>query len=219
MLPRLAALGLLFSVSLVLAQDQARLISGPQPGQNLPGSFHPFNLNGKIGKDRYHCIVCEFGLHPVALVFARERSDGKDETLTELIKKLDEAVEKDQDSIFRTAVIFLSPAARSSVTEEKIEEAAKLVAEAEAREALIARLQGRIKNLKHVVVACMPPEGPKEWKIADKAEVTVVLYHKHRVLHNYAVAEGKMTAEDVDRIMTGVAELLGKSKKRVVEKK
>ena len=55
-----------------LVQAGEALKSGPPVGQFLPGSFQPFNLNGKTAKNRYHCLVCEFGLRPTVMVFARE---------------------------------------------------------------------------------------------------------------------------------------------------
>ena len=58
--------------------------SGPQVGELLPGPFHPLNVTGAKAGEK-HCLYCEFGPAPVAMIFARTPSD----KLTALIKKID----------------------------------------------------------------------------------------------------------------------------------
>src|SRR5262245_52629352 len=86
------------------------LKSGPQPGKPLPGSFHPFNVNGEKGKGKYHCLVCEYGLDPVVLVFA---DNPKDPQVIDLLKRLDALVKKEQKtSYLHSFAVFLSGDAR-----------------------------------------------------------------------------------------------------------
>src|SRR5262245_52497873 len=81
--------------------------SGPPPGKPLPGPFHPFNLNGEKGKGKYHCLVCEYGLDPVVVVFTR--TDSKDPQVLSLLKRLDELVKKEQkNSYLHGFAVFLS---------------------------------------------------------------------------------------------------------------
>src|SRR5436190_1890321 len=58
--------------------------SGPQVGEKVPGPFHPLNVTGAYAGQK-HCLYCECGPAPVAMIFAREVSPG----LTKLIKKID----------------------------------------------------------------------------------------------------------------------------------
>ena len=88
----------------------------------------------------------------------------------------------------------------------------KIVDEAIARDALAKRLGERAEKLKHVVVAYLPAEGPKDYHINPKAEVTVLFYSKHKVLANFAFPEGKMMAGDVDNIIRAVDEALATKK-------
>src|SRR5262245_47781782 len=81
---------LLIAGSAVLAGQNAK--SGVQPGDVLPGPFHPYNVTGAHA-DRPHCLVCEYALRPVAMVFARELP-GADGPLTKLLQGLDAAVGK-----------------------------------------------------------------------------------------------------------------------------
>jgi hypothetical protein len=189
------------------------LKSGPQPGSLLTNSFASLNLNG-AHKDRYHCLVCEYGLNPVALVFAREQAEAKDPALEDLLKKLDQAVGRDQEGYLKSFVVFLSPAARSAITDSKITDPEQLVQEALAREALHARLQPLADSLKHVVVATYPEQGPPGYDIAKDAAVTVVLYVKHKVTANHAFAKGKLTEQAVAQVLKSVDAVVGKARNK-----
>jgi hypothetical protein len=201
----------LLAITAVQAGDAVK--SGPQPGEILPGSFAPFNINGEH-KNKYHCLVCKYEVNPVVMVFAREPAEGKDQALTELLKKLDEAVGRHQKAYFGSFVVFLSPDAKSSATDSKAQDSGKLVQEAKAREDLIARLQARAEKLKNVVVCCFPAEGPKDYKINEKAEVTVIFYNLFEVLANFAHKEGQLQTKDVEAILKKVDDTLDKAKKK-----
>ena len=202
----------------VTAQE-AGLVSGPKVGGVVPGPFDSFNINGKKGKGRQHCLVCEYGLLPVVLVFAREPAEGKDGPLTSLLAKLDEAVERHAEANYLNSfAVFLSPDARNSANNAEEQDPKKLVDEALAREGLAARLEPRAEKLKHVVISFFPAEGPKGYNINPKAEVTVLFYIRHKIMANFAFAEGKMTEEDVEKIVKTVDETFASAKKKPAKK-
>lgn len=201
--------------------------SGPQPGESIPGSFHPFNINGKYGKGmltgdvvdgRHHCLVCEYALRPVALVFARLPKD--DKLLTELLKKLDEAVANDPNNNLRSFVVFLSPYGTDSVIEaslpeeKKTKDPGKLIDIAINRKVLLQKLEEFAKPLKNVIVAYYMDEGPKGYKISPKSEFTILLYENYKVQKNYFFEPGQMTDFDLGEVMKGVDVLSGKTKKK-----
>jgi hypothetical protein len=187
--------------------------SGPQVGEIIPGSFAPFNINGKR-KDSYHCLVCDYGVEPVVLVFAREPAEGKDEALNDLMKQMDDAVERNQDKFLRSFVVFLSPDAPAVSAGASEETADKLVKEATGRAALNARLQGRVEKLKNLVLAYFPDEGPKGYQISDQAEVTVLCYKGFKVDANFAFKAGELQPESVKNIIKTVEDKLGQTKRR-----
>jgi hypothetical protein len=217
MLRRLLLLSALLSPALVLAQDAPdALQSGPPRGALLTQAFDAFTLNGDIGKGRYHCLVCEFGLRPVVLVFAQEHPEGQDKALDDLLQRLDKAVARDQDGYLCASVIFLSPAARSSATESKekpVTKAAELVQQAKDRRDLLARLQPLADKLKHVSVAIYPEPGPEGYQLSPKADVTVLLYLKHKVSDRFAFPKGGLTDKAAAEIVDKANELIGKASK------
>lgn len=70
-----------------------------------------------------------------------------------------------------------------------------------ARAALEKRLEERADKLKNVVVGYVLADGPKDYKINAKAEVTVLFYQRHKVLANFAYAAGQMTQADVGKMI------------------
>src|SRR3954451_4316768 len=165
----------LLGCSLLLGQDEARSKSGPAPGTVLPGPFEALNVNGPA-KGRYHCLVCKFGLNPTVLVFARESGKENAAGLQGLLAKLLAAAEKHQSKIYGAAAVYLTPESASSVNNPAETDVDKLAQEAAVREALVAKLGGKADKLKNVIVATYPPEGPKGYDIAPKADVTVLFY-------------------------------------------
>src|SRR5262249_10918517 len=138
------------------------------------------------------------------------------EEVMNLLAKLDDAVKRHRDAPLKSFVVFLSPDAHSSVTEGKIDDANKLVAEEAAREKLVERLSAVAKKLNNVVVTSYPEAGPEKYRINPKADVTVLVYQKHRVLANFAYPAGGLTANEVSRIITSVDALLARGKKKTV---
>ena len=199
-----SGLAFLFLVGGIVAQDEdEKLTSGVAVGKLLPGAFDCLVINGK-NKGRQHCLVCENALNPVVMVFAREPAEGKEGPLDALMAKLDDAVARHQDVSLGGFVIVLSPDARSSATNESEEDAAKLVEEARARDELVKRLSTRAEKLKNVIIGCYPPEGPKGYNLSPKAEITVLVYERHKVLANFAFSAGQMTDADLERIIAAM---------------
>lgn len=191
------------------------LKSGPQVGARLPtalGPPAPLNINGKHA-GRHHCLVCQHDVNPAIMVFVREPAEGKDEALAGLLKKLDEAVERHQKKNLGAFVIVLSPAAHNSGTNPQEVDTDKIIEETAAREALLARLKPSVDGLKHVAVAIFPKEGPKDYQLAAKADITLIFYERFKVLANAAFVEGQFQAKELEAILKKVDDTLGAAKK------
>src|SRR3712207_3755338 len=96
-----ALLGSALAVSAAIADGPVK--SGPQVGQEVPGPFHPVNVTGKAAGKR-HCLYCENGGNPVAVVFAREATP----QVARLLKQLDEATAKHRDESLGSYAVFCS---------------------------------------------------------------------------------------------------------------
>ncbi len=180
MLAAVAAIALL--AGHVLAEKKAETIkSGPQAGEKLAGPFHPLNVNGKSAGEK-HCLYCENGNKPVAMIFAREVTPA----LTTLIKKIDAVNGQNKDRM-GSFVVFLGE-------KDGLETQLKKLAE-EA-------------GLKYTILSIDNPAGPEGYKVAKEADVTVVLYSERTVKSNCAFAKGGLNEKAVESIVAELPNLL-----------
>jgi hypothetical protein len=156
--------------------------SGLQPGQKIATIFEPINVTGEHAGEPY-CLICENGLSPVAMLFAREVS----EPLLKLVAKLDEATGKNRDRQMGSFVVFLS---NKEGLQEQLQAAAKK------------------RGLKHIVLSIDQPAGPEGFSVSKDAEVTVVLYHDHLVKANHAFRPGELTDQASDKILADLPKIL-----------
>ncbi len=212
MLYRFFALAvLLVAAGISAGQD---LKSGPQVDEMLPGSFQALNVNG-TSAGRYHCLVCENRLNPVAMVFVKAQAEGIDAEVKKLLEALDKVCDEHYlDTGMASFVVFMTPDAQSGVTEEPGREAVKIIPEAIKREKLVKNLTDFSKSFKRLVVTCLPAENVAgKYKLASKAEVTVIEYARHRVFANFAFAEGQLKQDGVDKVIQGADAMLDHLKK------
>ncbi len=223
---------LLAGSSLLIAQDEGKLQSGPKAGAFMPKPFECLNVNGPSkatfieGKKdepgffvpRPHCLICKFALSPAVLIFAKEPIEGKDEAFSELLAKLDETAADFEERNFSVGVVILSPDARDSTNNVEETKAEEIIKEAVNRDKLIERLKKRTEKLKHVVVGAYPAEGPKGYQINPKAEVTVLFYERMKVIENFAFGPGALEADGVKMMDDRIRKALPLRKKPAEEK-
>jgi len=173
-------LGLSFVGGLALAKEN--LLSGPQVGQPVPGPFEPLNVTGPdAGKNR--CLYCKNGNNPVAMIFARDVS----EPVTKLIKKIDSLTAQHEDAKMGSFVVFLSDS-------DNVSKTLKDLADRE--------------GIRTTILSVDKSTGPAAYKIAKDADVTIVLYNKHKVKSNFAFAKGELKDSDIDVIVADLPKIL-----------
>src|SRR5262245_66601461 len=100
--------------------------SGLQTGEKITTIFEPLNVTGEHAGEPY-CLICENGLAPVAMLFAREVN----EPLLELLAQLDAATVRHRDQELGSFVVFLSDAAELP---KRLAAAARQIGRASGRE-------------------------------------------------------------------------------------
>jgi hypothetical protein len=161
----------------------AEIKSGPQPGDKLPGAFHPMNITGE-SKGEKACLVCKNGSNPVAMVFAR---DCANEVTAKLLKQIDEATAKNKDAKMGSFAVFLTDDDKANA---KLEEMAKKA------------------DLKNLVVAVDNPTGPEKYNVSKDADVTVVFYVKGKIVANHAFKKGELKETDLPKILANVEKIV-----------
>lgn len=172
----------LLSLGLVGAAEPVR--SGLQPGEKITAIFEPLNINGAHAGEPY-CLICENGLAPVVMIFARERT----KPLEQLLLQLEAAVAKHQAQSLGAFVVFLG--------------------ETEKWRDTAAEVAGALK-LNRVILAVDASAGPEGFQIHPEAAVTVVMYREHEVKANHAFRAGELTPEACATILSDLPKILTK---------
>jgi hypothetical protein len=121
------------------------------------------------------------------MIFAREISDN----LTSLVKKIEAETSKNSSCKMGSFVVFLSD-------DEGLEKQLKELAEK--------------AKLEHLVLTIDNAAGPRGYKIAKDADVTVVLYNKQSVKVNHAFKKGELKKKDIDKIVAELKTILPEKK-------
>lgn len=152
------------------------LISGPQPGSK----FGPYAFLIATGPNRgtSHCYVCETGADPAVIVLARSTS----EPLGNFLQQLDRDLSKFQDAKLRawaTMVGLNQP----------------------SEEPKLAAWSKRF-GLRHIPLGIYEdPLGPPGYRLHQDADLTILLVHKNKVLHNLAYRKDGFTALEAKKLL------------------
>ena len=182
-------LGLFFAVALLvsgiaIAED---LKSGLKEGADI-GPFDVTKCAGAeedgvdVGKNL--CYRCKNGARPQVMVFTRS----SDEKVIELVKQLDEQLKKHEEEQLRAFVNVLGDS-KDTATDE-----AKKMATASKAKLVPFVVPNEVEN------------GPEDYGINAKADVTIIIANKSKVVANRAVASAKDL--DIEAIMGDVKKML-----------
>ena len=207
-----------------LKDDEGKPLIGPDGKQVA----NPKNRTGKI-----HCLVCEYGLNPTVAIFVRAdaKTLGADSGVGKLAKQVNALVPKHRADKLGAFVAFLrldfdgKPGTKvvtvktkrpdGTEAENKVEQDQEYPDD-EKRDAFakdIADLEAALPAPN--VPFGLAPEKSKAnaaWKIADTDEVTVVFYHRMRIVGQpwrFAKA-ADLTDAKIAEIVKSIETTLGK---------
>jgi hypothetical protein len=166
----------------VIAQSGGSVKSGPQVGQELPGPFHPLNVTGE-NKGKKHCLYCENGGNPVAVVFAREATP----EVAKLLAQLDEATNKNSKAKMGSFAVFCN--------------------DKDGLDKTLVKLASD-KKLTKLVLSIDNPGGPEKYNISKDAEVTVLLYYDRKVEANHSFKKGDLNDAAITKIVADVSKIV-----------
>lgn len=191
MLSFAAGIALLFSATLVAEEatkkTEKSVESGLQAGKSL-GAFDVVKCAGEeadnvpIGEKL--CYRCRNGSRPQVMVFTKST----DKKVVELVKQLDAHIEKFEDEQLRAFVNVMGESKASA--EKSVEKLAK---------------SSKSKSVPFVV----PVEfenGPENYALNPKAEVTIIVGNKSKVVANFAYATADTL--DIDAVVGSVKKML-----------
>lgn len=173
-------LGAVLSVAMVatvaVAADTSHV--GLKQGDSI-GAFYVTKIAGAVDdgvpQDQELCYRCKYGQRPMVMVFARKGSD----KLNDLIVQLDKAVAENSDAQLKSfvTVVGADPAG--------LKKAANQICD-----------QAKVKNIPFVVAADSE-NGPDNYRLDPKAEITVIVANESQVVSTYSFAADKIDAAAV----------------------
>jgi hypothetical protein len=175
-----AVLGFVVPASSVNA---AEITSGLKPG-DAPAAFTVQDATGPAAGTKL-CYRCRYGGNPVVAVFTHKIDD----KVTSLVKKVDAEIAKNKDKRMKAFVVLL--------TDDPDRAETKLKAIAEKN------------NITNVPLTIFDGTmGPADYKLSDKAEVTVMMWNKSDVKVNHAFAAGQLNDDSISEILKDTSKIL-----------
>lgn len=163
------------------------LKSGLEKGKGV-GPFYVTKTAGAeddgVAEGQNLCYRCKNGARPQVMVFTRST----DEKVVALVKKLDEQLKKNEEAQLRAFVSMLGDSKDAAADQVK-----KLATASNAK-------------LVPFVVPNEFENGPEDYGINAKAEVTIILANESKVVANHAVASAKEL--DLDAVIGDVKKML-----------
>ncbi len=199
-----AATFVLFAVAAVSAQDPPPLAPAATVGGEVPSAFRAFLVWDKRfdakdvrnRTDKTHCLVCANGLNPTVVVFAPKIPTDPADPLVALLKDLDQATLDRKEASFAATVTFLvlPDELQYDVQRDKMVDEAKAMAE-----------QAKLRVLP-VGLAEKKSKATAAWKLdgGNAEAVTVVFYHKLRVVGRWTFPDGNPSDADRKAILDAI---------------
>jgi hypothetical protein len=194
-----------------------------KPGKNPDGtpSPDPRDRSGKV-----HCLVCEYGLSPVAAVFVRsDLKDAKaDGGLGKLIKGIDGLAAKYRADKFGAFATYLKVEGGPKLVtvktpegaDEKIE-AAKEYPDDENRDQYAKEVRdfAAAVGADNVPFGLAPTTSPSitAFGVRDEAAVTVLIYNRLRMVQRWEFALDDLTDEKVREVLAATEAMITGQKK------
>lgn len=177
-----AALFVVAASGLALAAE--KLESGLPVGEEDLPAFNVRDITGPA-KGKTLCYRCHYSDQPVVAIFTREMND----TVKDLVKKIDEKVGANKDKKMAAFVVVLTE--DPDAVEPRLESLAK---------------EAKISHTPLTIVEGVT--GPPDYRIARDAEVTVMMWVESKVKVNQAFAKGKLDKKAVDELVSETKNIL-----------
>lgn len=195
------------------------------PGNNLPGTFHPFNVNEAVPRDdeipvakdkkaskikvephstknKFHCLISEYDLDPTVMLIARGGEDNPG--LQKLLRDLDSAIDRNRKLVRLHAFVVFT---YDDLT-DLLEQDAKREEHAKKLEKVAEDLK-----LRNVILALASKADLAKYRLADDAALTAILYRKLKIEASHKLPADKLADDAASKaILADVAGKLGAKK-------
>jgi hypothetical protein len=163
-------------------------------------------------KGKFHCLITEYDLDPVVMLFARNLEENK--AFRDLLKKLDEECTRKRSSRLRAFVVFLSDdlpsfSVKGSDQNDTLAKQAELLKKQEELVKKIEQVQDGLK-LANVVLTLGARDDLAKYQLDDSVALTAVLYRNLRIQASRTVSRDQLDEVGGPEIKALLADVPGK---------
>ncbi len=170
------------SVGLAVAAEKVQ--SGLEKGAKVP-AFNVKDVTGPEKDGGELCYRCRYGNQPVVTIFAKEMTD----EVAALTKELDGVVAKNRDQKMAGFVVLLS-------------------SDPKAAAASLTKTAEKMKIEQLPLTTFKGTEGPKGYKINEKADVTVMMWVEGTVKVSEGFNKGDLTKDAIAKLVASTKTIL-----------
>jgi len=170
------------SVGMAIAAEKVQ--SGLEKGARVP-AFYVKDVTGPAKDGDELCYRCRYGNQPVVTIFAKEMTD----EVAALAKELDGVVAKNRDQKMAGFVVLMS-------------------SDPEKAAPTLAKTAEKLKIEQLPLTTFKGTEGPKGYKINEKADVTVMMWVDGFVKVSEGFNKGDLTKEAISKVAAETKNIL-----------
>lgn len=170
------------SVGLAVAAEKVQ--SGLEKGAKVP-AFYVKDITGPAKEGDELCYRCRYGNQPVVTIFAKEMTD----EVAALTKELDGVVAKNRDQKMAGFVVLLSSDPAKSAPS-------------------LAKTAEKMKIEQLPLTTFKGTEGPKGYKINEKADVTVMMWVEGTVKVSEGFNKGDLSKAAIAKLVADTKQIL-----------
>jgi hypothetical protein len=170
------------SIGLAVAAEKVQ--SGLEKGGKVP-AFYVKDITGPAKDGEELCYRCRYGNQPVVAVFAKEMTD----EVAALTKELDGVVAKNRDQKMAGFVVLMAT-------------------EPEKAAPSLAKTAEKMKIEQLPLTTFKGTEGPKGYKINEKADVTVMMWVEGTVKVSEGFNKGGLTKDAISKLVADTKQIL-----------
>ncbi len=175
-----------------------------KPEPNIPGPFHAYNVTGKY-KGHYHSHISEYGLEPMVMIFTREATFS--DSLKNLLKKIDETIEKNPAARLHAFVVVLSEGVPDVVGADDAADDKRIEATTQLED------QAKGLMLAHVDIELAGKDDLQKYNLGD-ANFAFYLFQRARITASRVLkGDDKLTDAVTAEVMAALVEKAGAVRK------
>jgi hypothetical protein len=192
-------LGILLSASPSVAAE----LTWPQPGSETPGALsYLYNVTGlELYRDRFHCLVTDYGLDPTIMVVIRGADQLENPAVQKMLQELDSTVNSNVVKRLHAFVVILDPSVKNVVKDD-------VPRYLLSKKKLATFAKDKLNGGERLPLCISTEEQMPNYPLDKDAVITIVFYKDHRVVESKTFDKDLKEEDAINTVKDGAAKIL-----------